>query len=114
MMSGSAAASQISQHPSRTSTVPALDAQAAELKAERLWGMADARKPVPMERKNGMPEVSQFGDRSWAASLSLMAPLVCLARSVSVSVSRSVSRSVSAPVSLFVFVFVFVSSSTST
>ncbi|CAM9446887.1 unnamed protein product [Ectocarpus sp. 6 AP-2014] len=34
-------------------SVPVLDAQAAELKAERLWGMADAQKPglsVPSER----------------------------------------------------------------
>ncbi|CAM9202466.1 unnamed protein product [Hapterophycus canaliculatus] len=27
-------------------SVPVLDAEAAELKAERLWGMADARKPM--------------------------------------------------------------------
>ncbi|CAM9303943.1 unnamed protein product [Scytosiphon promiscuus] len=27
-------------------SVPVLDAQAAELKAERLWGMADAQKPM--------------------------------------------------------------------
>ena len=56
-MSGAAAASQA---PRATTAVPVLDAQAAELKAERLWGMADAQKPVSMERKNGMPEVSQF------------------------------------------------------
>lgn len=54
-MSGAAAASQV---PRASTAVPVLDAQAAELKAERLWGMADARKPVSMERKNGMPEVS--------------------------------------------------------
>lgn len=64
MMSGSAAASQVNQHLPRTSAVPVLDAQAAELKAERLWGMADARKPASMERKNGVPEVSQVVDRS--------------------------------------------------
>lgn len=29
--------------------LPVLDAQAAELKAERLWGMADARKPRPSQ-----------------------------------------------------------------
>lgn len=59
-MSGSVAASQVHQQPPRPSAVPVLDAQAAELKAERLWGMADARKPVSIERQNGMPEVSQF------------------------------------------------------
>lgn len=30
--------------------LPVLDAQAAELKAERLWGMADARKPRPSQK----------------------------------------------------------------
>eukprot|EP00904_Undaria_pinnatifida_P010108 jgi/Undpi1/6227/HiC_scaffold_20.g08711.m1 len=29
--------------------LPVLDAQAAELKAERLWGMADAHKPRPSQ-----------------------------------------------------------------
>ncbi|CAM9235184.1 unnamed protein product [Ectocarpus fasciculatus] len=45
----------MSSGPTATSrpSVPVLDAQAAELKAERLWGMADAQKPglsVPSER----------------------------------------------------------------
>lgn len=35
-------------------SVPVLDAQAAELKAERLWGMADAEKPREVQ------EVSRF------------------------------------------------------
>lgn len=75
-MSGSAQASQINHPAPRTSTVPVLDAQAAELKAERLWGMADARKPLSTERKNGMPEVSQFsGPFSQTANFKLLVSL---------------------------------------
>ena len=55
----SAAASHM---PRATTAVPVLDAQAAELKAERLWGMADAQKPVSMERRNEMFEVRQLSD----------------------------------------------------
>ena len=39
--------------------LPVLDAQAAELKAERLWGMADARKPRPSHK--GDVDVSEVG-----------------------------------------------------
>ena len=39
--------------------LPVLDAQAAELKAERLWGMADAHKPRPSQTVTA--EVSEVG-----------------------------------------------------
>eukprot|EP00752_Nemacystus_decipiens_P010249 g9133.t1 len=55
MRMSAAAASHV---PRAGTAVPVLDAQAAELKAERLWGMADAQKPVSIERKNGMPEMA--------------------------------------------------------
>ncbi len=55
-MSGSAAAAIDELKPR---SVPVLDAQAAGLKAERLWGMADAQKPASMASgENTMREVS--------------------------------------------------------
>lgn len=55
MMSGSAAAAIDELKPR---SVPVLDAQAAGIKAERLWGMADAQKPVSMASENTMRDVS--------------------------------------------------------
>lgn len=43
-------------------SVPILDAESAELKAERLWGMADARKPCSLDSDNvGVSQVGVCG-----------------------------------------------------
>lgn len=47
--------------------LPVLDAQAAELKAERLWGMPDARKPRPSQK--GDVDVSEVRIGSFSALL---------------------------------------------